>query len=100
MKLTANTFGIFAFTAIATTAFVMMATRPPIESKIMQFGMPTQKTLDEKVVETKESPALVEEVEEVEVKEAEEIKDVEEVKKTEDVETNELSDEAEKKPSP
>ena len=63
MKLSANTLGMFTFIAIATTAFVWMAKRPPVESQITQFGMPLQatttaekatpKVVDEKLAEEK-----------------------------------------------
>ena len=58
MKLSANSLGIFAFTAIATIAFVWMAKRPPVEkNQAMQFGMPLQKTTEKTI----DKPELVNE---------------------------------------
>ena len=58
MKLSANSLGIFAFTAITTVAFVWMAKRPPVEeNQIMQFGMPLQTTTER----TNDKPELVNE---------------------------------------
>ena len=58
MKLSANSLGIFAFTAISTVAFVWMAKRPPVEeNQAMQFGMPLQTTTER----TTDKPELVNE---------------------------------------
>lgn len=40
MKSSSNTFGLLIFVAIATTAFVYMAKRPPIDGNAISFGMP------------------------------------------------------------
>ena len=76
MKSSANTLGIFVFTAIAITAFTLMAKRPTAEGNILQFGMPLKSTaIAQEDVTTKEKPQLVDEkpVEElIKVEEAEE----------------------------
>ena len=59
MKLSANTLGIFAVTAIATTAFVWMVKRPPVEGQVIQFGMPSQTATA--VEKAKDTPELVDE---------------------------------------
>ena len=59
MKLSANTLGIFAVTAIATTAFVWMVKRPPVEGQVTQFGMPSQTATA--VEKAKDTPELVDE---------------------------------------
>ena len=51
MKLSAGTVGTLVFTALATTAFVWMAKRPPVDVTAMQFGMPSMKTEEAKKAE-------------------------------------------------
>ena len=54
MKTSSNTIGLLIFVIIATTAFVYMAKRPPIEGKAINFGMPIKST-DSTTKEAKES---------------------------------------------
>lgn len=99
MKFSANTFGILAFTALATTAFVWMAKRPPVEGQLMQFGMPLKTTKVEKQEEAKEAPKLVDEksTEEVEKVKADEPTGAEVATEKENKENTEKKEGTEKK---